>query len=47
VRHHFPRWWKDISSSLHENGYNLKEMNEYDDKVDMPALGDKFDKNIY
>ncbi len=47
IRHHFPCWWSDISLNLHANGYNLKEMNEYVAKTDMPEIRHKFDKNLY
>ena len=43
VRFHFPKLWEDVSANLHENGYNLKEMNEYDNQVEMPELSEKFD----
>ena len=43
IRYHFPKWWSQISETLHENGYNLKEMNEYDKQIEMPSIEDRFD----
>ena len=30
LREHFPVWWHDVSANLHQSGYSLPEMNEYD-----------------
>ena len=43
VRYHFPKLWSQVSSNLHVNGYNLKEMNEYDKQLDMPEFAEGFD----
>ena len=43
IKYHFPRWWSELSGNLHENGYNLVEMNEYDKQIKMPELDNKFD----
>lgn len=47
MKYHFPLFWEDTSRILYENGYNLVEMNEYDDKTTFPTLGHKFDKSVY
>ena len=43
IKYHFPRWWAQISETLYEDGYNLKEMNEYDKQIEMPSTEDRFD----
>jgi hypothetical protein len=30
IKEHFPVWWNSVSANLHQNGYSLPEMNEYD-----------------
>lgn len=30
LKEHFPVWWYDVSKQLHENGYSLPEMHQYD-----------------
>ena len=47
LRYHFPVLWEETSRTLYENGYNLIEMNEYDDKVDFPQISNKFDTSFY
>ena len=47
VKHHFPTLWEETSKILYENGYNLIEMNEYDDKTELPEIGHKFDTNYF
>lgn len=36
LKEHFPIWWEKTSYQLHQNGYSLPEMNEYDKSVEMP-----------
>ena len=36
LKEHFPVWWRDTSRQLHENGYSLPEMHEYDRQTQMP-----------
>jgi len=47
LRYHFPALWDETSKTLYENGYNIIEMNEYDDKIDMPQISHKFDTSFY
>ena len=42
LKEHFPVWWRDISATLAENGYNLPEMNEYDRIRFMPKSHTQF-----
>ena len=32
---------------MHENGYSLPEMNEYDKRTEMPKTHTKFDATFY
>ena len=47
LRYHFPSLWEKTSKTLYENGYNLIEINKYDDKVDFPQISHKFDTSFY
>jgi len=42
LKEHFPVWWNDISANLHQNGFSLPEMNEYDKSIDMPKSHTSF-----
>lgn len=43
LREHFPVWWRDTSAQLHQNGYSLPEMHEYDRQTHMPKATSSFD----
>ena len=43
IKYHFPIWYEGVSATLHEGGYNLIEMYEYDKQLQMPELTSKFD----
>ena len=47
VKEHFPVWWSEVSSDLHESGYSLPEMNEYDKKMEMQKTHTRFDTTFY
>ena len=47
VQYHFPKYWSELSHTLYENGYNLKEMNEYDGRIVMPELTERFDNTRF
>ena len=32
---------------MHDNGYNLPEMNEYDKRVELPKTHTRFDASFY
>ncbi len=46
VAEHFPVWWKQVSADLHDNGYSLPEMNEYDKRTEFPRHESRFDASI-
>lgn len=46
LREHFPVWWAKVSSDLHESGYSLPEMNEYDKSTDIQKSHTQFDDQI-
>jgi hypothetical protein len=47
LKEQYPRHWSLISKQLHELGYNLREMNEYDNKIYMPDVNNKYDDSWY
>mmetsp|Transcript_37296 Transcript_37296/g.35901 ORF Transcript_37296/g.35901 Transcript_37296/m.35901 type:complete len:85 (+) Transcript_37296:235-489(+) len=47
LKEHFPVWWNQVSKQLHENGYSLPEMNEYDKKLDIQKTHTRFDSTFY
>jgi hypothetical protein len=47
LQEHFPVLWYDTSKTLHENGYSLPEMNEYDKRTEIPNTHTKFDASFY
>ena len=47
IKEHFPVWWNEVSKELHENGYSLPEMNEYDKQVQIPRTSTHFDATFY
>ena len=47
IAHHFPVWWSDVSKNLHENGYSLPEMNEYDKRTTIQETHTHFDATYY
>jgi hypothetical protein len=42
-----PRQWGNISKALHKQGYNFREMHEYDAAKMMPEAMNKFDNSYY
>lgn len=39
--------WNDVSAELHENGYSLPEMSQYDKRVELPKTHTRFDNTFY
>ena len=46
VKEHFPIWWNAVSNDLHECGYSLPEMNEYDKSTSIQISHTQFDAQI-
>ena len=47
VKNHFPVAWYYTSSHLHELGYSLPEMNEYDKSTQIPETHTTFDDTFF
>ena len=46
LKENFPVWWHDVSANLYQNGYNLPEMNEYDNSTEIQKSHTQFDTSI-
>jgi hypothetical protein len=47
LKDQFPRHWSHISKDLHSLGFNFREMNEYNNKTEMPDVINKWDNSWY
>ena len=45
-KEHFPVWWANVSADLHQSGYSLPEMNEYDKATELQKSHTQFDAQI-
>ena len=42
IKEHFPVWWHSTSKQLHDRGFNVPEMSQYDRATDMPKTHTAF-----
>ena len=46
LKEHFPVWWNEVSKDLHQAGYSLPEMNEYDKSTVIQKSHTVFDNMV-
>lgn len=46
IKEHFPVWWASVSADLHNAGYSLPEMNEYDKSTTIQRSHTQFDNRV-